>query len=299
MRLPIILERTTQRSLRYSKVAWAHNFIEGCMGYSKMVVIFLDVLGSKNMKDFDIKFKIHNLFHGSIQDSQRRQSSNDLSHVAYDRKLFSFSDCAFIFYFYKEGVSESRKDANKLMSVALYNTSLLITKIMSEGFYVRGGATYGDAFIDDVSFFGPAVDCAYYVESKLAQMPRLLIDPEIGSKQYEYETEVYARPQILQSLSRTKKRISTVVMREGSDYYLNALYHLEMEGTLMYEGEMLALDSVKSSLIQAINKDIEIHNEKEFPREFLKLSWLKKYTENASCCLKEDVCSYSETVRIS
>lgn len=269
------------------------------MGYSKMVVIFLDVLGSKNMKDFDIKFKIHNLFHGSIQDSQRRQSSNDLSHVAYDRKLFSFSDCAFIFYFYKEGVSESRKDANKLMSVALYNTSLLITKIMSEGFYVRGGATYGDAFIDDVSFFGPAVDCAYYVESKLAQMPRLLIDPEIGSKQYEYETEVYARPQILQSLSRTKKRISTVVMREGSDYYLNALYHLEMEGTLMYEGEMLALDSVKSSLIQAINKDIEIHNEKEFPREFLKLSWLKKYTENASCCLKEDVCSYSETVRIS
>jgi len=269
------------------------------MGYSKMVVIFLDVLGSKNMTDFDTKLKIHNLFHGSIQESQRRQSSNDLSHVAYDRKLFSFSDCAFIFYFYKEGVSESRKDANKLMSVALYNTSLLITKIMSEGFYVRGGATYGDAFIDDVSFFGPAVDCAYYIESKLAKMPRLLLDPEIGSKQYEYEAAVYAEPQVFTALSRTKKRVSTIVMREDEDYYLNSLYHLEMEGTLLYEGELLELDTVKSTLIQAINKDIEIHNEKEFPREYLKLSWLKKYTDNTSCCLKEDVYSHSETVRSS
>ena len=77
------------------------------MGYNNMVVIFLDVLGSKNMTDFETKLKIHNLFHGSIKESQRRQKSGDLSHVAYDRKLFSFSDCVFIFYFYKEVVAEA------------------------------------------------------------------------------------------------------------------------------------------------------------------------------------------------
>ena len=268
------------------------------MGYSKMVVIFLDVLGSKNMTDFDTKLKIHNLFHGGIQESQRRQDSEDLSHVVYDRKLFSFSDCAFIFYFYKGDVSESRKDANKLMNVALYNTSLLITKIMSEGFYVRGGATYGDAFIDGVSFFGPAVDRAYIIENKLSQMPRLMIDPDIGSEQYEYETEIYARPEVAQALSFTKKRISTIVLRENNDFYLNALYHLEMEGSLTYEGERLTLDDVKSSLLCSIDKNIKIYNEKDFPREFSKLTWLINYLESTSSCLRDGVYSHSETVRV-
>lgn len=269
------------------------------MSYKKMVVIFLDILGSKNITDFDTKLKIHSLFHGGIQLSRKHQLSSDLRHVAYDRKLFSFSDCAFFFYFYKDEVSESRQDANKLMSVALFNTSLLITKIMSEGFYVRGGATHGDAYIDDISFFGPAVDRAYYIESKLAQMPRLMIDPDIGSQQYERETEVYYRPEVFQALSRTKSRISTIVTREGEDYYLNALYFLEMEGSLMYEGEMLTLDGVKLSLIQAINKDVEVHNEKDFPREFLKLSWLKAYAENTSCCLREGAISHAGLVRSS
>ena len=268
------------------------------MGYSKMVVIFLDVLGSKNMTDFDTKLKIHNLFRGSIQESQRRQESESLNHVIYDRKLFSFSDCSFIFYFYKEGVSESKKDANKLMSVALYNTSLLITKIMSEGFYVRGGATYGDAFLDDVSFFGPAVDRAYIIENKLSEMPRLMIDPDIGREQYEYETEIYAQPEVAQRLSFTKKRISTIVLREGDRFYLNALYHLEMEGSLTYEGERLTLDGVKLNLLRAIDKNIKVYNEKDFPREFSKLTWLKNYVEGTSSCLRDGVYSHSETVRV-
>ncbi|WP_461531645.1 hypothetical protein [Pseudomonas sp. 210_17 TE3656] len=268
------------------------------MGYSKMVVIFLDVLGSKNMTEFDTKLKIHNLFHGSIQESQRRQSSGDLGHVIYDRRLFSFSDCAFIFYFYKEGIAESRKDEKKLMGVALYNTSLLITKIMSEGFYVRGGATYGDAFIDGVSFFGPAVDRAFYIESNLSKMPRLMIDPDIGREQYEYEAEIYARPEVVQAQSLTKKRISTIVLREDDGFYLNALYHLEMEGSMKYEGEMLTLDGVKCNLLCAIERNINIYNEENFPREYAKLSWLKKYVEGTSSCLRDGVYSHSETVRV-
>lgn len=71
--------------------------------YRKMVVIFVDLLGTKNNTNFQDKYLIHRLFHGEFKTNEKRNAS----HVAYDRKVYSFSDCAYFFYFYKDSVEKS------------------------------------------------------------------------------------------------------------------------------------------------------------------------------------------------
>ncbi|WHZ39123.1 hypothetical protein QNM34_13750 [Rahnella bonaserana] len=125
--------------------------------YENMVVIFLDILGSKEMSSFEEKYKIHRIFHESVKTSQDLQDTEEKDHVAYTRKLFSFSDCAyFFFYKYKPNIDESRKDINKLFQVALFNTSLMTLRLLNEGYLIRGGVTYGSAYFDELSFFRPS-----------------------------------------------------------------------------------------------------------------------------------------------
>ena len=50
--------------------------------YRKMVVIFVDLLGTKNNKRFEDKLLIHRLFHGEAKINEQR----NLDHVIYDRK---------------------------------------------------------------------------------------------------------------------------------------------------------------------------------------------------------------------
>lgn len=40
--------------------------------YQKMVVIFVDLLGTKNNKEFEDKFLIHKLFHSEIKINEER-----------------------------------------------------------------------------------------------------------------------------------------------------------------------------------------------------------------------------------
>lgn len=51
--------------------------------YRKMVVIFVDLLGTKNNKRFEDKFLIHRLFHEEVKTNERR----NMGHVIYDRKI--------------------------------------------------------------------------------------------------------------------------------------------------------------------------------------------------------------------
>jgi hypothetical protein len=259
--------------------------MESVVQYTKMVVIFIDVLGSKEMTEFNQKHEIHKLFHNSVRESQNRQGSEHLSHVAYNRKLFSFSDCAYITYFYKDGVAEDRKDDRSLLQVALYNTSILITKIASHGYLVRGGVSFGDAFVDDDGCFGPAVEEAYLLESKHAIYPRVLLSQEAGRLQYDYETEIQSSPGMADFNKMVRDRVSRIVNYDSDNFYLNVFYHLEMEGSLNYEGNELTLDGVKSLLNKKIQTDLgRYQNDQNITN---KLKWFKDYISKLKCCLKK------------
>lgn len=264
------------------------------MQYNKMVVIFIDILGSKEMTEFSQKYEIHKLFHGSVRESQNRQNSEHLSHVAYNRKLFSFSDCAYITYFYKDNIAEDRKDIRSLLQVALYNTSILITKIASYGYLVRGGVSLGDAFVDDDGCFGPAVEEAYLLESEYARYPRILLSNIAGKLQYDYETEIQSSPDHSIFNDLLRDRIARIVNCDGECFYLNVFYHLEMEGSLNYDGNELTLDGVKSLLNRKIRADLSKY--KDDVKITASLKWFEDYLSNLKCCLKRGKYSFSATL---
>ena len=64
--------------------------------YEKMVVIFVDLSGTKNNKKYDDNLFIHRLFHSEVKANENRKHE----HVIYDRNVYIFSDCAYFFYYY-------------------------------------------------------------------------------------------------------------------------------------------------------------------------------------------------------
>lgn len=142
--------------------------------FSKYLVIFVDILGSQNRTNFQEMYQINKIFYDELENNQR----SDMPHTVYERKIYSFSDCAYIFYGFKDGTSDERKDIGRLFTVALCNCEPLFLRFIKEKIIFRGGIYYGDAYIDTHRnmFFGPAVNSAYALESEVAVHPRIVID---------------------------------------------------------------------------------------------------------------------------
>ena len=54
-----------------------------------------------------------------------------------------------------------------------------LTVICSVGWLLRGGISIGQLFIDDVTVWGDALLKAYYLEDKIANYPRIIIDKNV------------------------------------------------------------------------------------------------------------------------
>jgi hypothetical protein len=59
-----------------------------------------------------------------------------------------------------------------LMQLAIWQLGAAIN-----GFLLRGGVTIGDLIHKDEAVFGPGLNRAYYLESKIAMYPRIILDP--------------------------------------------------------------------------------------------------------------------------
>lgn len=251
--------------------------------YEEMVVIFLDILGSKAMSSFDEKYKIHKIFHSSVKWSQELQSTDAKSGVAYTRKLFSFSDCAYIFYRYKDGVSSDRKDKDRLLQVALFNTHLMLLELLNEGYLVRGGVSYGDAYYDELSFFGPAVEDAYLLESKKAINPRILLADDIGKTFYEHEIRIYSdvfsdkNPSYQFMPKRTF--IPTIAVKDNDDYIINYFYLFEMENDIPVHGKNLTLETMKENMNTSLS--IKLEENSGIESVVSKLKWMLECVNKA------------------
>lgn len=243
--------------------------------YRKMAVIFVDLLGTKNNLRFDDKYFIHRLFHEEVKINEER----NLSHVIYDRKVYSFSDCAYFFYYYKEGIEENRKDDMRLLQIAMYNTSISLLRILNAGYLLRGGISFGDAYFDELGFFGPAVEEAYRLESSYADVPMIAISPELGKKFYEWEeatTDINAV-----NLLMTSRPL--LVEKENEKYFLNMFFQLEYTPRLRLEADSVSLNEVKQNLLYVISRDKEKYIENKVVEKikkstiYEKLDWLEKY----------------------
>jgi hypothetical protein len=255
--------------------------------YEKTVVIFLDILGSREMKSFEQKYNIHKIFHSEIKENQALQDTEAKANVAYTRKLYSFSDCAYILYKYKDGIEEERKDADKLMRVALFNTSHIVVALLNAGYLARGGVTYGDAYFDELSFFGPAIEEAYLLESTMAKYPRILIETEFAESVYRLEKEtykdIYSDNNPMFKFLPQRSYIPTIVKKYDSEFILNIFYLLEMEGTDTVGGNIITHQELKDNILTNIDVQLSINTQKIAVLE--KLNWMKKFTGNSCLSL--------------
>ena len=214
--------------------------------YKDMVVIFVDLLGTQNNTRFEDKLFIHQVFHSEARENESR----NLNHVIYDRKVYSFSDCAYFFYFYKEGVEESRKNNMKLIQTAMFNTTLSLLRILNAGYLVRGGVTFGKAYFDELGFFGPAVEDAYRLESKYAKVPIVALDSKLGEEFNTWELSQTDMDAIEFLMTSQPMLVERGVVEEKDKveekYFLNIFYQLEaFNPSLFLETEKVDICSIK------------------------------------------------------
>ena len=258
--------------------------------YRKMVVIFVDLLGTKNNKRFEDKFLIHRLFHEEAKINEQR----NLDHVIYDRKVYSFSDCAYFFYYYKDGVEEHRKNDMKLIQTAMSNTSISLLRILNAGYLIRGGITFGDAYFDELGFFGPAVEEAYRLESSYADVPMIALSPQLGKKFYEWE-ESATSIEIVNLLMTSRPML---VENENDKYFLNIFYNLEtFSSVLELENDCVELEKLKRNIYSVILRDKEKYKDTQATKEerkstiYEKLDCFEKYLQTKHNRMNLDIIS--------
>ncbi|HVM48003.1 MAG TPA: hypothetical protein VMU04_08245 [Candidatus Acidoferrum sp.] len=79
-------------------------------------------------------------------------------------------------------LEEGEAELNRLIpAVGAYQLDMALA-----GFFVRGGISYGDLFIDDHMVYGPALLEAYELESSIAKVPRTILSQGIRETMTEF-----------------------------------------------------------------------------------------------------------------
>ena len=246
---------------------------ENCNNFRKAVTIFIDILGSQDRHEFTEWYDIMNIFTNTI--SFEKELDNYHQHTVYKREIHIFSDCAYIIYDFKPDIEETRKDINALLCIACYNTEKVIFEFLRNGFIARGAITYGDIYYDNDKniWFGPAMNRAFFLESKIAHFPRVIIDPEYAYDLEKFNNTTYRNTDVMKSIN------GEIVKRDvdGNLYlhYLNT-YQLGFANVNRqdFSAKILALCENE---INKPRKTIELQKSIEE-----KYNWLKNYI-SSSC----------------
>lgn len=244
--------------------------------FDKAFVIFVDILGSQSRNDFNELFKINELFHSELLGNK----SQDREYAAYQRHIYTFSDCAYIIYDYR---NRSTSNLGVLFDVALLNCEPLLMKFLSKGLLIRGGAAYGDVYYDENKnmFFGDAVNRAYQYESKTAKYPRIVIDEYVAKEVIKYTKRIDKR-----SKKRNKSEDLTfndhvgciVSLDSDRKYYLNyfnSIQHGRDYSLIIKKSNKQFLEDVLSMC----DERIALFEDNENIRT--KYEWLKSYAERS------------------
>ena len=236
--------------------------------FRKVVVIFIDILGSQSRVNFDEWYNVMSVFSRMVE----REKELDDNHpwTVYKRETHIFSDCAYIIYDYKDDIEESKKDMYELMGIACYNTEKVLYEFLKNEFIARGAITYGDLFYDNEKniWFGPAMNRAYFLESKQAIFPRIIIDPEYAEKLFEFNENKYC------SSAEHKNFNGKILCRDIDGFiYLN---YLNSEKLGMNHMEYM---NVTETILQLCDKERKKIRETEEIQKSIKnkYDWLEKY----------------------
>jgi len=255
------------------------------MGYQQAIVYFVDILGTKNITNFDRKYEINSIFHNVLEKNQAKNLL--LSHTIYERHISVFSDCSYIIYYYKDNVPENKKEILNLFSTSLYNMSYVILEFLKHNFLCRGGVSIGDVYFEKNRniIFGPAVEQAYLLETKEAKYPRIVIEEKWAEKYLEMENKYYEKMDAFLSEKSLEANGHIILKDSDNKYHLNylntvkqGLFYSEIPdvkgfyaGLLEYSSETLI--DYEEKLKRTANDDEKI----EISKIIEKHKWFKDY----------------------
>lgn len=145
------------------------------MEYEPRVVLFLDILGFKNIidqtaqKNADQPEQIARLYETLTAMRAYLEVSGDRRYVP-SLQLTQFSDAILVSF---------REEEESQVLQTLYNVQNLLVRLLMRGIICRGGIAYGKLLHDGNLTFGPALIKAYETESKAAMFPRVILDRSI------------------------------------------------------------------------------------------------------------------------
>ncbi len=132
--------------------------------YEKRIIAFVGILGFKTLiDDSKIDTTIRRKIKSAMEIVYEAVNKDIDSSV---RMVSTFSDSAVISYVGDEH--------NSLFDLLIDIIHLQI-KLGALGILVRGGIAFGDCYHDGDIVFGPAMNEAYFLESKVAEWPRVVI----------------------------------------------------------------------------------------------------------------------------
>lgn len=180
----------------------------------------------------------------------------------------------------------------KLLQIAMSNTSISLLRILNAGYLLRGGITFGDAYFDELGFFGPAVEEAYRLECNSADVPMIALSPSIGKEFYEWEESTTSMDIV--NLLMTNRPM--LVERECDKYFLNIFYQLEtFMPSLSLESGNVNIDEIKQVLFNVIARDKDKYKDKQTLQKeskatiYEKLDWMERYLKLKHNRLNSDI----------
>lgn len=143
------------------------------------IVAYIDILGTTNMiKSKEQQFEMNRLynlytFSTDITKTLEPEKTNTI-------KFKIFSDNIIMAKRLSNEVSQRKQDIGSLLMCAGHFQELSVSD--SVGWLLRGGISIGELFIDDVMVWGQALLKSYYLENKVANYPRIIIDTNVVSE---------------------------------------------------------------------------------------------------------------------
>lgn len=174
--------------------------------YEERAIVFLDFLGFRNIVNKTVNSKsefnqLLNTLNKIVNFVTFEEEAPSSVHEKEIEELAKFKDAEYKKNYYKYIKNNSLEDLvhsspSDDRRVTVFSDSIIISypincmydllletlsisgAILSDGYLVRGGITYGKLYHDERIVFGPAMNRAYDLESKVADVPRIILDTD-------------------------------------------------------------------------------------------------------------------------
>ncbi len=141
----------------------------------KSVFVFMDILGYSEMIAQAEKMGTQQQFlhelHSTLSKGRAELEDRDSQPALLPKDNFAlkaFTDNIVIGW-------PIHDDAESEFGVAFFKLALFQFQMVLEGFFIRGALTVGDAYVDEIAVFGPALTQTYTGESVLSRDPRIIL----------------------------------------------------------------------------------------------------------------------------